>query len=410
MALVSGIYDGCRLPKVSSVMYDNSHNQMNEPLKPTIIHAASFASPYGGNFIASLRVLAGTCRKEGWAFVLALPVAAAKKDWCVQLIAEGWQVLFLPDKASVLRYAWVLADLAWSSNAALIHTHFSLYDVSAWVASCLLRLRRRKVRVVWHAHSDFPVRMTPLRWVKDVLKYRIMGRTVRIITVSEHLRQQIIVAGINTTAIQTVQNGIDVDRAVLATRPRTQVCKDFKIPLDKNVLLLFGWEPLVKGVDIAMDACERLVCLGLPIVLGIVGTAALREFVAKRTNNAPPSWLYIIPPVENVANLYRTASIFISASRSEGFPYSTGEAMVNQLPVVLSDLPGVSWAHRTSGAMFFPSGDSAALAAAIREVLNWTAEEREQHTVVNDHLIRTEFAVLAWAEQIMRLYREILGA
>ncbi len=382
---------------------------MREPLKPSIIHAASFASPYEGNFVASLRALELNCKKEGWAFVLALPSAASKMGWCARLIAAGCQVRFLPDKASVLRYAWALADLALSSNAALIHTHFSQYDVAAWAASFLLRLRRREVRIVWHAHSDFPVRMTPGRWVKDLLKYRIMGRTVRIIAVSEHLRRQIIETGFNEAAIQTVQNGIDLDRAVAATRSRAQVFEEFNIPPDKHLLLLFGWEPIVKGVDVAMDAVERLVGLGLQVVLGIVGTAALQEFVLRRTDGAPPSWLHILPPTDNVANLYQAASVFLSASRNEGFPYSIGEAMANRLPLVLSDISGVSWAHESPGAMFFPSSDSMALAEAIREVLHWSTDEREQHTAANEHLIKTDHAVSAWADRILRLYREILG-
>ena len=185
-------------------MHHHSHDKMDELLKSAIIHAASFPAPYGGNFIASLRALEVLCEKQGWTFVLALPAAAAKRDWCARLIADGCQVRFLPNNASVLRYSWVLAGLALSSNAVLIHTHFSLYDVAAWAARCLLRLRRRQLRVIWHVHSDFPVRMTPLRRAKDLLKYRVMGRNVRIIAVSEHLRRQIIEAGFNAAAIQTV--------------------------------------------------------------------------------------------------------------------------------------------------------------------------------------------------------------
>ena len=381
---------------------------MNKSLKPAIICAASFPAPYGGNFVASLRALELKCKKEGWPFVLVLPSAASKMDWCERLIASGCQVLFLPDKASVLRHAWALADLALSRNAALIHTHFSQYEVAAWAASFLLRLRRRQVPVVWHAHSDFPVRMTPFRRAKDWLKFRIMGRTVRIIAVSEHLRQKTIEKGFKAAAILTVENGIDLNHAVAATRSRAQVFEEFNIPPDKRLLLLFGWEPNVKGVDVAMDAVERLVGLGLQVVLGIVGTEALQEFVLRRTNGAPPSWLHILPPTDNVANLYKAASVFISASRNEGFPYSIGEAMVNGLPVVLSDIPGVSWARRTPGAIFFPSCDSAALAEAIYEALHWNAKEREQYAAANEHLIKTEHAVSAWTDRILGLYREIV--
>ncbi len=251
--------------------------------------------------------------------------------------------------------------------------------------------------------------MTPLRRLKDLLKYRVMGRNVRIIAVSEHLRRQTIDVGFNAVAIQTVQNGIDLNRAITATCSPPQVYEKFKIPPDKHLLLLFGWEPITKGVDVAMDAVERLTSIGLPITLGIVGTETLREFVLRRNNEVLPSWLHIIPPIDNVANLYKAASLFISASRNEGFPYSICEAMANGLPVVLSEIPGVTWARETPGATFFPSGNSTALAAAIREVLGWTTEEHERRIVANKQLINTKFTVSRWVEQILRMYREILG-
>jgi len=235
-----------------------------------------------------------------------------------------------------------------------------------------------------------------------------MGRNVRVIAVSEHLRRQTIEAGFNAMAIQTVQNGIHLKRAVEATRSPAQVYEEFKIPLDKQLLLLFGWEPNVKGVDVAMDAVDKLIGFSLPLVLGIVGREILQEFVSRRTNGAPPSWLYILPPTDNVANFYQAASMFISASRNEGFPYSICEAMVSGLPVVLSDLPGVLWAKEASGATFFPSGDSTALAAAILEVLNWNTEDRERRIAANKHLIITKYAVEGWVEQILDFYREVL--
>lgn len=377
-------------------------------MKPSIIHAADFSSLTGGNFIASLRVLKIRCEEQGWNFVLALPVAAEKVTWCAKLLAEGWQIHFLPERASIMRYVCSLTALARSCNAVLIHTHFSLYDVAAWAASRLLRLRHQTVRVVWHAHSDFPVRMTPLRRMKDLLKYRVMGRTVRIVAVSEHLRLQILAAGFGAGSIQTAPNGVDLARAKSATRSRVQVCAELHIPADKHLLLLFGWEPTIKGVDIAMDAVERLAGLGLPVILGIVGTSALRDFVACRTRGVLPAWLHIIPPTDHVADLYRAAAVFLSSSRSEGCPYSIAEAMANGLPVVLSDLPGVAWA-RSPGALFFASGDSAALAAAVRQVLDWNADVRGRHAVANEQLIRTHFDVLVWANRIMGLYSELLG-
>ena len=348
------------------------------------------------------------CKTQGWNLILAFPAIASKRDWCERLIAGGCQVYFLPNKASVFAYAWSLARIGLSTNASLIHTHFSLYDVAAWSASFLLSLGKRQLRVVWHVHSDFADRLTIRRRIKNLLKYRIMGNSVRIVAVSEDLRKQIVQAGFKKKRIKTLHNGIDVIRVLEATKTRAQICDEFHIPPEKKILLLFGWTPSVKGVDIAIDAVQRLVGLGLPVVLVIVGTIALQKFVSNYTNEIQPSWLYIIPPTDDVANLYQAASIFLSASRSEGSPYSICEAMISNLPVVLSDLPGITWAHKSAGARFFSSEDSVAMANAICEVLNWNAKERAQNTGDNKHLINTELTISTWTNRMIMLYKEIL--
>ncbi len=377
-------------------------------LKGVILHAANFAAPYGGNFIASLIALETRCEREGCSLVVAVPSKAADKAWCAQLVAQGHQVRFLPDDGSTLGYATRLAELVLATQADLLHTHFSSYDVAAWGARCLLLPRRRELAVVWHAHSDFPSSATAARRVKDVLKYRVMGNSVQMVAVSEHVRQRMIDCGFDASAVRTIPNGVDIARASSAARSKAQMHADLGIPPEAALLLLFGWEPWIKGVDVAMDAAHQLVQNGRCIRLAVVGTSALHDFVLRRSSGRVPPWLQILEPTENVADLYGAASVFVSASRNEGFPYSVCEAMASGLPVVLSDIPGVSWARRGSGAVFFPSGDGAALAGRIDEVLNWSAQERRHNAEVTQDFVRRELQIGVWADRIVELYREML--
>ena len=63
---------------------------------PTILHAAGFQSPYGGNFIATLTSLRAACSRRNWRMLLAVPEAARQREWCTRLSREGWPVYFLP--------------------------------------------------------------------------------------------------------------------------------------------------------------------------------------------------------------------------------------------------------------------------------------------------------------------------
>lgn len=109
-----------------------------------------------------------------------------------------------------------------------------------------------------------------------------------------------------------------------------------------------------------------------------------------------------------MADLYQAAAVFLSPSRSEGLPYSVCEAMANGLPVVLSDIPALAFAHRSCGAVFSLAGDSRSLAEAVRAVLHWTPDERRQCGQANQDLVRNEFDLQVWARRMFEVYQEVL--
>ena len=375
----------------------------------TVVHAADFSPPYGGNFVASLRALAASGTAEGRRYVLAFPTSAGRTDWFAELRADGFQTALLPEGGAVLETGRTLHRLCRDWDATLLHTHFSSYDVSAWIAQHLLATRGSRLQVVWHAHSDFPMSRTLSRRTRNLVKYRLMGRTTFTVAVSEHVREKMIGLGCSPHRICTIHNGIDLERPLSAVRPRTEVLDAASIPRHAGLLLLFGWEPIVKGVDTALEAAAVVTQRSPAAVLGIVGTERLHNFVGKRFTVSHPHWLRLLPPVERVADYYSAASLFLMASRNEGFPYAVCEAMAARLPVVLSDIPGVAWAHDTPGAVFFRPGDAQSLADALREVLKWTDAERRRRGDLNRTLVESRFSVTAWVERIRLLYQSILA-
>lgn len=377
---------------------------------PSIIYAAGFKSPYGGNFIASLKVLAACCAGRRWRMVAVFLESARQQPWCRQLIAEGMPVYFVADGASLLRRAWALVKIARRENGVLFHTHFSWVDTAAALASVLLRMSGKRVHVLWHRHSDFGNPASHPLSTHNIIKHRFLAWGARVVVISEDLRKQVIASGIQAGRVSVIHNGIDFDRATRTTRPVSQVREELRLAANEHLLLLFGWSPETKGVDVAIDAANSLVDAGCPALLGIVGQEVLREYLVSRFGTSLPPWVRLIPPAENVADLYQAASIFISASRAEGFSYAVCEAIGNQIPVVLSDIPGLAWARAVPGAVFFPSQDSQALARAVQRVLAWTPGERARIVAENSNVVRSSFDVGAWAQRVMEEYETLLPA
>ncbi len=378
-------------------------------MSPLIVHAASFDSPYGGNFLASLKAASKACKTVGWRSMLAFPAEAAQRDWAAQLSADGFQVRFLPAKASVLDDARALAGFVSKEQASLIHTHFTRYDVAAYLARHFVKRGMRRPKVVWHLHSDFPIRMTPMRRLKNLLKFRLMGASIRMVAVSEHLRRKTIDTGFDASNIQTIPNAIDLQRVSNPVRSREQVFSTLNISSEKRLLLLFGWSPHVKGVDIAIDAVAGLARQGESVVLGIVGTDDLRRFVVKRMPDGLPSWLRLLPPTDQVADLFHAASVFLSASRNEGLPYSVCEAMAAGTSVALSDIPALAWAHEAPGATFFTPGDAVSLSQRIRMILSRAPGESQALAGQCRRFVNEHYDVRIWASKILGVYQHLLN-
>ena len=271
-----------------------------------------------------------------------------------------------------------------------------------------MRLRGQKLQIVWHAHSELRGPSLPKQPLKKWIKYRLFGSAARMIAVSDSVAADLLAVGAPKSAIRVVPNGIDLARATTASRPRAELLAALGLDDGRQMLLLFGWEPLRKGIDVACDMAETLAGEGCKIVLGAVGTEELRQYADARAAGRQIPWLRLLAPQENVADLYQAAAMFLSPSRSEGLPYSVCEAMANGLPVVLSDIPSMAFAHRSPGAVFAVPGDSRSLAEAVRNVLGWTPEGRRQRCQANRDLIRGEFDVQVWARRVFQIYQDIL--
>jgi glycosyltransferase involved in cell wall biosynthesis len=302
------------------------------------------------------------------------------------------------------RSAKALASIVRRENAEILHCHFTAYDIAAWTAQKCLRLAGRRLEVIWHAHSEIPPATNFLRRFKNFIKYACLGRSTRMIAVSEHVRQQAVDAGCPPARIRASLNGIDVAWATTAARSKEQVARELAIPPDHDLLLLIGWNPPRKGVDLALAAVESLVAQRLPVVLGILGTQWLSTYLSERKVGASCPWVRQIAPTNDIASLYQAATVFLSPSRSEGFTYAACEAMANGTPVVLADIPPVTWARACPGAVFCRVGEADSLRDAIQSVLQWSAAERRERARESNRYLRENFDVRKWAEQLAAFY------
>jgi glycosyltransferase involved in cell wall biosynthesis len=370
-----------------------------------VVHAADYGGSYPGNFVASLRSLAGPCRELGLRLVLAFSARAdgARPPWMDALRDDGIPVHVIDRRGSLRERARAIGEVVRAEDAAILHTHFTRWDVPGLLAGV-----RTDAAVLWHLHSPFPERGSLGYVARTAVKLRLLGRRARIAAVSQRILADALRLGFPAGRAVFVPNAIDLDHATRGREDGAGLRRRLGLPPSATVGLAFGWEPPRKGIDLALEAFGVLAAEGREVGLVVVGTEALAAFVRDRYGAAPPAWLRVLPPRERVGELYGAADVFLSASRAEGFPYALGEALANGLPAAVSDIPGVEWARELPSTASFPSGDARALAGAMAEVASWDAARRTAAGEAARSYARRHLSLDGWAARVAGIYRASL--
>lgn len=113
---------------------------------------------------------------------------------------------------------------------------------------------------------------------------------------------------------------------------------------------------------------------------------------------------------DDVSDIVAAADVFCLSSIWEGVPLAAQEAILLGVPIVSTDVGGMGEliTDRVSGRLV-PSGDRAALAAAIDEVCGSAEIASSYVASARDHL-RTRFSTATMLERLAALYRGDAGA
>jgi glycosyltransferase involved in cell wall biosynthesis len=192
-----------------------------------------------------------------------------------------------------------------------------------------------------------------------------LNRADSVVAVSRHLAGQVAALGIDARRVSVIYNGIDQSIFHPGATHRDERQDDPPLVLYVGNLLP------VKGMDILIDACDRLARRGVRFDCSLIGEGWMRRSIERRIRDrALQGRVRVLGarPLAELPDWYRKASLLVLPSRSEGVPNVVLEAVACGTPVVATRVGGLS--EILADERLVPAGDVDALADAMQAGLS----------------------------------------
>lgn len=350
-------------------------------MKQSIVMVASYGGPYGGNFIPSLIAYDKVAKELGYRTVYIFPGFVSECAWVSEMREVADKVYFVPYHQYTLNNVKRIRRICKEENAAIVYSRMSGWDITA-------RMAMPRLPMIWH--MELGLNLTSKRQkIKYYIKYRILGfgKTYHI-AVSDKTTEVINSLHVKNKC-EWIPNAINLKR--LNKRHEYSFRKPVR-------LLTFAYQPIIKGFDLALDACGVLNADNKKYELMASAQELTYKYIKQRYMDDAPEWLKLIPPTDNISELFDAADILLCPSRSEGLSFANLEAIYSGLPVVYSDIPGNNLLADFEMTEAFKTCDSVDLAEKIKDcsVKGVALESQEQ----NRRIIEDHYAIQSWTERV----------
>jgi L-malate glycosyltransferase len=290
-----------------------------------------------------------------------------------------------------------IARAAHRHGASIIHAH----QYSPFVYSCLARLRRPGIQVVFTEHgrlSDAPP-SAKRRTANRVLR----NLPARVFSVSEDLKRHLVAEGFAADSVDVIYNGIDVgplpDPAARASARASPSISD-----DELVIGTIGRLDPVKDFGTLMRAVAALP-ESHRARLVIIGDGPERSRLEQLAAGlAAGSRIRLVGHRDNARQWLPAFDIFVNSSISEGVSLTILEAMAAGLPVIATRVGGTPEVVDESCGRLVPARDPASLEALLRSIAQQRDERRQLGRRARER-VETRFTLDRMIGEYRAIYR-----
>lgn len=361
-----------------------------------VLILCNYRAPFGGNFIGSLHDLAKKFRLNGTGKIVF--VFPEERLWISLLHRHGCRTYFVdPDANNAIE---TIKNIVKEESIDLIHIHFGFMQrkiVDTFGNSS-------NVRILIHDHMDYVADdvmiKTLARQMASSLYYRM--KNVSVISVMAKKSRGYFLLGNRNYYIP---NGLSYIRNVDKNTDVEEIRK--KLDLEqKKVCMMLGWNPNWKGVDIAIQAVEKLYSEDKSWVLAVVGygenpsTEVIKKLEQLSGICDFENFVRFLPGTEDMFSYHKMADVYLSASRKEAFSYGVLEAISQNAPVAASNTEGTKWAREYDKYTEYAVEDAEACKNAVLRAYNMKNSESNNIKVIE------KYSIDVWLDSVLKVYND----
>lgn len=273
---------------------------------------------------------------------------------------------------------WKLVSLLRQERPRVVHTHTSKAGVLGRLAAWIMGVPA--IVHTPHGHVFYGHFGSVASWVFLQIERALARITDYLIGLTTAETREHLERGVGRAdRFAVIPSGIDIHRFKNARMEGRLVPDWFGCPPDATVIGSVGWLTDIKGHRFLVDAVALLQHEYPQLHLVIVGSGDQRDALLNRAQERGISHcVHCVGYREDIEVCLVGMDCFVLPSLNEGMGRALIEAMAAGLPVIASRVGGIpALIEDGKNGLLVPPGNGAALAGAIRRVLNdpvWAGE------------------------------------
>jgi glycosyltransferase involved in cell wall biosynthesis len=326
---------------------------------------------------------------------------------CYDSLSIGFRLGIPYPIPSVTSYKTFLKSV---KSSDLIHAHGHPY-LSSFIAAKIAKkyskplvLTQHNTFIEYESIWDTVERLNDLVIGKEVLK-----DADKIIVVSNATKNYVLSLGADPEKIEVLHNGVDLNRFKPQTGIKDGIRKKLGIPKDAIVVLTVRRLVYKNGIDTLIKSAEIAIKKNPTIVFLVVGTGPDFDEIKTKTKQMGIEKKFRLTGFvsdEDLPFYYNVADFFVLPSKSgEGLPLVALEAMACGLPVIATNVGGISEIMMEDYGKVVPPNAPNSLAEAILEFsrMELSALKRDLRTMIEQKF--------SWDKNVTKLaeiYEELI--